>query len=55
MENPHYETVKNGAKTGVGVLANVYDGVVGAVYSAGSGMAKGVSNVVGAKYGKDAG
>ena len=32
-----FHTIKEGAKTGVGVLANVYDGVVGAVYSVGSG------------------
>lgn len=51
MENPHYETVKKGAKTGVGVLANLYDGVVGAVYSAGSGAATGAGKVIGAKYG----
>jgi hypothetical protein len=55
MEHPRYEAVKNGAKTGVGVFANLYDGVVGAVYSVGSGAAKGISKVVGAKYGEDAG
>ena len=43
--------MKEGVKTGVGVFANVYDGVVGAVYSAGSGIAKGAGKVVGAKYG----
>jgi len=36
----------------VGVLANVYDGVVGAVYTVGSGMAKGVGKVIGARYGE---
>lgn len=37
------------------MLANVYDGVVGAVYSVGSGVAKGVGKVIGAKYGEEAG
>ena len=55
MEHPRYESVKNGAKIGAGVVANLYDGVVDAVYSVGSGVAKGATKIVGAKYGKDAG
>ena len=55
QENPNYETVKQGAKTGVGVLANLYDGVVDAAYEVGSGVAKGAAKIIGAKYGKDAG
>lgn len=55
QEHPHYETVKEGAKTGVGVIANLYDGVVGAVYAVGSGVAKGATKIVKAKYGEDAG
>lgn len=51
QEHPYYETVKEGAKTGVGVIANIYDGVVGAVYAVGGGVAKGVTKVIGAKYG----
>lgn len=51
QQDSRYETVKGGLKTGVGVFANVYDGVVGAVYSTGSGLAKGAGKVVGAKYG----
>lgn len=51
QENPRYESIKTGAKTGVGVLANLYDGVVGAVYSVGSGVAKGAGKVIGARYG----
>jgi len=39
----------------VGVIANVYDGIVGAVYSVGSGVAKGVGKVIGARYGDEAG
>ena len=54
MEHKHYQTVKNGAKVGVGVAANIYDGVVDAVYSVGSGVAKGAGKVVGAKYGSEA-
>lgn len=54
QENPYYETVKEGAKTGVGVLANLYDGVVGAVYAVGSGVAKGATKIVGARYGEQA-
>lgn len=37
------------------MLANLYDGVVGAVYSVGSGVAKGAGKVIGARYGADAG
>lgn len=55
QEDPRYETVKKGVKTGVGVLANLYDGVVGAVYSVGSGVAKGAGKIVGARYGEEAG
>ena len=47
--------IKEGTKTGVGVLANLYEGVVGAVYNVGSGVATGVGKIVGAKYGKQAG
>jgi len=36
------------------VLANLYDGVVGAVYAVGSGVAKGATKVIGARYGEDA-
>lgn len=36
------------------MIANLYDGVVGAVYAVGSGVAKGVTKVVGAKYGSSA-
>lgn len=53
-ENPRYETLKQGAKTGAGVLANLYDGVVGAVYSVGSGVAKGTGKIIGARYGEEA-
>jgi len=35
-------------------LANVYEGVVNAVYEVGSGASQGVTKVVGAKYGEDA-
>jgi len=55
MEHPRYEAVKNGVKTGAGVVANIYDGVVDAVYSIGSGVANGATKIVGAKYGRDAG
>ena len=55
MANPKYETVKAGVKTGAGVLANLYEGVVEAVYSVGSGVSKGATQVIGARYGKDAG
>ncbi len=34
------------------MLANLYDGVVGAVYAVGSGVATGVGKVVGARYGE---
>ena len=37
------------------MFANIYEGVVDAVYSAGSGIAKGTGKVVTAKYGEDAG
>jgi hypothetical protein len=37
------------------VISNVYVGVVGAVYSVGSGVAKGVGKVIGARYGHEAG
>ena len=33
----------------------MYDGVVGAVYSVGSGVAKGAGKIIGAKYGEEAG
>jgi hypothetical protein len=46
--------IKNGAKTGVKVIANVYDGVVNAVYSIGSGVAKGTTKIIGVKYGNEA-
>lgn len=39
-------------KTGGAVLANLYDGVVNAVYEIGSGASKGTAKVVGAKYGE---
>lgn len=42
---------KSGAATGVKVLSNIYDGAVNAVYEIGSGISKGTSKVVGAKYG----
>ena len=35
-------------------MANLYDGVVNAVYEIGSGASKGATKVIGAKYGKDA-
>ena len=47
--------VKSGASTGVKVLANIYDGAVNAMYQIGSGIGKGTSKVVGAKYGEEAG
>ena len=34
------------------MFANIYEGVVDAVYSAGSGIAKGTGKVVSAKYGE---
>lgn len=37
------------------MISNVYEGVVGAVYSVGSGVAKGVGKVIGARYGHEAG
>lgn len=46
--------MKEGLKTGGTVLANLYDGVVNAVYEIGSGVSKGATKVVGAKYGKEA-
>ena len=36
------------------MLANLYDGVVGAVYSVGSGVAKGTGKIIGARYGEEA-
>jgi hypothetical protein len=36
------------------VIANLYDGVVGAVYAVGGGMANGVTKIIGAKYGEEA-
>lgn len=39
-------------KTGGAVLANLYDGVVNAVYEIGSGASKGTAKVVCAKYGE---
>ena len=47
--------MKEGAKTGVGVLANIYEGVVEAVYEVGSGVATGAGKVVRARYGEEAG
>lgn len=44
--------VKSGTATGVKVLANVYDGAVKAMYEVGSGISKGTSKVLGAKYGE---
>ena len=35
-------------------MANLYDGVVNAVYEMGSGASKGAAKVIGAKYGQDA-
>lgn len=52
QENPKYEQIKKGTKTGVQVFANIYEGVVGAVYEIGSGISKGTSKVVGKKYGE---
>ncbi len=54
QKHQYYDTAKQGAKTGVKVLANLYDGVVNAVYQIGSGVGKGTTKVIGAKYGKDA-
>lgn len=47
--------VKEGTKTGVQVVSNLYEGVVTAVYEIGSGIGKGTTKVVGAKYGDQAG
>lgn len=44
--------VKSGTATGVKVLANIYDGAVNAMYEIGSGVSKGTSKVLGAKYGQ---
>ncbi len=54
QKNEYYGSVKEGLKTGGAVLANLYDGVVNAVYEMGSGASKGATKVIGAKYGKDA-
>lgn len=37
------------------VAANVFDGVVSAVYEVGSGISKGTSKIIGKKYGDEAG
>lgn len=37
------------------MIANLYDGVVNAVYEIGSGASKGATKVIEAKYGQDAG
>lgn len=55
QENPYYKPVKEGAITSVKVIANLYSGAVGAVYAVGSGISKGATQVIEAKYGKDAG
>ena len=47
--------MKEGSKTGAKVISNLYDGVVTAVYEMGSGISKGTSKVIGAKYGEEAG
>jgi hypothetical protein len=54
QKNEYYGTVKEGLKTGGTVLANLYDGVVNAVYEMGSGASKEATKVIGAKYGKEA-
>ena len=51
QQNPKYEMVQQGTKTGVQVVSNIYEGVVTAVYEIGSGISKGTTKVVGAKYG----
>jgi Na+-driven multidrug efflux pump len=42
-------------KTGVQSIANIYQGVVSAVYEIGSGISKGTTKVVAQKYGEEAG
>ena len=47
QKNGNYTTVKKGLITGLHVVGNICE--------AGTGLAKGSAEVVGAKYGKDAG
>jgi len=54
QNNQYYDTVKSGVKTGATVIAHLYDGVVNAVYEIGSGVSKGATKIVGAKYGEAA-
>lgn len=52
QQNPRYDKIKQGTKTGVQVVSNIYDGVVSAVYEIGSGISKGTSKVISTKYGE---
>ena len=54
-ENGDYSTVKKTVKTGIHVLANLYEGLSEGLTSAGVGLMKGGTKVVGAKYGEEAG
>lgn len=55
QKNGNYTTVKKGLITGLHVVGNIYEGVTEGMSEAGTGLAKGSAEVVGAKYGKDAG
>lgn len=55
IEEGNYKNYKKKLLTGIHIIANIYEGITQGISQAGTGLAKGTTQVVGAKYGKDAG
>lgn len=55
IEKNDYNSYKKKLLTGVHIIANIYEGIAEGIGHAGTGLAKGTTQVVEAKYGKDAG
>lgn len=55
IENGNYTGYKKKFLTGIHIIANIYEGITQGISQAGNGLAKGTTQVVGAKYGKEAG
>ncbi len=55
IQNNDYKGYKKKFFTGVHIIANIYEGIAEGLSNASVGLAKGTTQVVGAKYGKDAG